>query len=298
LARDAAQPDRPDPDASSAAGVAAGSSKVLHLVRTGYTMHNREEEVTAISSFRDAGGEGRLAEVPRERAARVERPASFSEHVCQVLRDDIVSGLLPPGSRVTEASVMERTGVSRTPVREGLRRLEAEGLVITYRSRGTFVTYRLTAEEALLIYEVRLVLEPHLTRLAAERMTPDVLASIRGVLDRFDAAMDRANPREAGQLDADFHLTIYEASGSELLNVLRGYWTRLQLELSERVYATEVPRRFVSEHRGILEALERGDAPLAGERMAAHIEHGRKAIAKSLRESGPPARAGERPARP
>lgn len=217
-------------------------------------------------------------------ARRVERPVSFPEHVCQVLRDDIVSGRLPAGSRLTEAAVMERTAVSRTPVREGLRRLEAEGLVITHRSRGTFVTYRLDAEEALLIYDVRLVLEPHLTRLAAQRMRPEVLAAIRAGLERFDSAVDAAHPREAGGLDAAFHLTIYEASGSELLNVLRGYWTRMQLELSERVYATEVPRSFVGEHREILEAIEGGDAELAGQRMAGHIEHGRDVMARSLRE--------------
>src|SRR5579875_968162 len=94
---------------------------------------------------------------------RPERPPSLAEHVCRVIRDDILTGRLPAGARLTEAIVMERTGVSRTPVREGLRTLEGEGLVITYRSRGTFVTYRLTPQEAELIYDVRLVLEPHLT---------------------------------------------------------------------------------------------------------------------------------------
>ncbi len=69
-----------------------------------------------------------------------------AEHVCRVIRDDILTGRQPAGARLTEAMVMERTGVSRTPVREGLRTLEGEGLVITYRSRGTFVTYRLTPE--------------------------------------------------------------------------------------------------------------------------------------------------------
>jgi len=182
--------------------------------------------------------------------------------------------------------VMERTGVSRTPVREGLRTLEGEGLVITYRSRGTFVTYRLTADEAMLLYDVRLALEPHLTALATERMTPDVLTVVQNVLQRFVDALDAADAREAGQRDADFHLTIYEASGSELLSVLRGYWTRLQLELSERVYSAEVPRRFLDEHLAIYEAMSKGDAALAGERMSSHIEHGRTTLEKALREAG------------
>lgn len=213
---------------------------------------------------------------------RPQRPPSLAEHVCRVIREDILTGRQPAGARLTEATVMERTGVSRTPVREGLRTLEGEGLVITYRSRGTFVTYRLTPDEALLIYDVRLVLEPHLTRLAAERMTPETLASAESVLSRFVDALDAAEPREAGQLDADFHLAIYEASGSELLSVLRGYWTRLQLELSERVYVTELPRRFLDEHLSIFDALKDGDGPRAQKQMKIHIEHGRAAIAKAL----------------
>jgi DNA-binding GntR family transcriptional regulator len=215
---------------------------------------------------------------------RPERPPSLAEHVCRVLREDILSGALPAGARLTEAMVMERTGVSRTPVREGLRTLEGEGLVITYRSRGTFVTYRLTPDEAGLLYDVRLVLEPHLTALAAERMTPEVLQLVRGILDDFVASIgNESDPREAGRLDADFHLTIYEASGSELLSVLRGYWTRLQLELSERIYTTEVPRRFRDEHLAIYKALEDGNGALAEKRMRAHLEHGRSVLEKGLR---------------
>ncbi|MHB1838106.1 MAG: GntR family transcriptional regulator [Solirubrobacteraceae bacterium] len=214
---------------------------------------------------------------------RPERPPSLAEHVCRVIRDDILSGRVPAGARLTEAMVMDRTGVSRTPVREGLRTLEGEGLVLTYRSRGTFVTYRLTPEEAELVYDVRLVLEPHLTGLAAARMTPETLAQIESVLARFVDALDAAEPREAGQLDADFHMAIYEASGSELLSVLRGYWTRLQLELSERVYNTELPRQFLEEHLRIFEALRDGDADRARQQMLTHIEHGRATLVKALR---------------
>lgn len=216
--------------------------------------------------------------------AAIRRPLSFSEHVCQVIRDDILSGRLLAGTRLTEAMVMDRTGVSRTPVREGLRTLEGEGLVVTYRSRGTFVTYRLSPEEAKLVYDVRLVLEPHLTGLATERMTPGRLAIVESVLARFVDALDNAEPREAGQLDADFHLAIYEASGSELLSVLRGYWARLQLELSERVYNAELPRRFLDEHLSIVEALRDGDAARASRRMKLHIEHGKATIVKALKE--------------
>jgi DNA-binding GntR family transcriptional regulator len=213
--------------------------------------------------------------------APVELPPSLSEHVSHVLRDDILAGRLAPGERLTEALAIERTGASRTPVREGLRRLEAEGLVISQRSRGTYVTYRLSAEEASLIYDVRLALEPYLTRLAAERAAPAELAAIEAVLGRFSEALDD-EPSVAGQLDADFHLSIYEASGSELMSVLRGYWSRLQLELSRRVYSTEVPRRFLLEHEAIFDALKAGDGTGAAERMRKHVEHGRAALQRAF----------------
>jgi DNA-binding GntR family transcriptional regulator len=213
----------------------------------------------------------------------VRRPPSLSEHVCQVLRDDILSGRLEPGVRLTEATVMERTRVSRTPVREGLRRLEAEGLVISHRGRGTYITYRLSPDEAALIYRCRLVFEPYLSRLAAERIAPEELLLIEDILERFAAIGDEEAYR-AGQLDADFHLTIYEASRSELMSVLRGYWSRLQLELSERVYTAEVPRRFVDEHRAIFKALAAGDGELAAQEMHRHIEHGRDAMEKALHD--------------
>jgi DNA-binding GntR family transcriptional regulator len=68
-----------------------------------------------------------------------------------------------------------------------------------------------------------------------------------------------------------------------LLSVLRGYWTRLQLELSERIYTTEVPRRFLDEHLAIYKALADGNGALAEKRMRAHLEHGRSVLEKGLR---------------
>src|SRR3954452_721238 len=83
----------------------------------------------------------------------IERPPTLSQHVVQILRDDILSGRLAPGERLTESTIMARTGVSRTPVREGLRDLEAEGLVVSRRGRSSHITSRLTPEEAALVYE-------------------------------------------------------------------------------------------------------------------------------------------------
>ena len=119
-------------------------------------------------------------------------------------------------------------------------------------------------------------------------MTPEVLAAVEDVLARFVDALDAAEAREAGQLDADFHLTIYEASGSELMSVLRGYWTRLQLELSERVYNTELPRRFLDEHVAILDALGKATPARAGADAQAHRAqpHDAEGVPRSRRIRG------------
>ena len=122
------------------------------LCTPGTTTRPRKAAHMSISKGRVARRSDRYGLRRRDDCADVppERPPSLAEHVCRVIREDILTGRQPAGARLTEAMVMERTGVSRTPVREGLRMLEGEGLVITYRSRGTFVTYRLTPEEARL----------------------------------------------------------------------------------------------------------------------------------------------------
>lgn len=219
-------------------------------------------------------------------ATRISPPPSLSGHVLEVLRADILSGRIEPGTRLTEAAIIERTGVSRTPAREGLRRLEAEGLVATHRGRSAYVTYRLSGEEAQLIYECRLVLEPYLTRIAAERMTADELDALVGITTEF-AALSQEDAAAAGRLDAEFHLTIYEGSRSQLTSVLRGYWSRLQLELSERVYKREIPARFAAEHTAIQEALAARDGARADELMHEHIKHGQAVMKDALDSASP-----------
>jgi DNA-binding GntR family transcriptional regulator len=221
--------------------------------------------------------------VPPTAMPTAERPPSLAEHVRLVLREDILSGRFEPGTHLTEALVMERTGVSRTPAREGMRLLHVEGIVVFERGRGTYVAHQLSRDEASVIYGIRLVLEPELTRLAAERMTSTKLAKIEAVLQRFQAALDAgASGTELGQLDADFHHEIYLVSGSDLISIFRSYWSKLQFQLSVRIYKTETPSHFVDEHRAILRALAARDGEAASTAMAKHIAHGEKTLTESF----------------
>lgn len=225
----------------------------------------------------DEDGSGRLP--------TVEPPPSLAEHVRRVLRHDILSGRLAPGARLTEALVTERTGVSRTPAREGMRLLQAEGLVNAQRGRGTFVTERLTSEEALKIYGMRLVIEPFMTGLAAKRATTTELGRCEKLLARYsEAVKHESDSRTISSLDAQFHKAIYDGSHSALVAICHSYWAKLELQLSTRVYDRETPARFLAEHIAILTALRSGDDRAAGKLMTAHIRHGRDLVKESFTE--------------
>jgi DNA-binding GntR family transcriptional regulator len=225
----------------------------------------------------------RSTPAPTDSLPIVDRPPSLAEHVRRVLREDILAGRFEPGEHLTEARVMERTGVSRTPVREGMRLLQAEGLVLSERGRGTYVASQLTHDEAILMYECRLLIEPFMAALAAERMNPSRLVRIKASLDRWAVALEsQASSHEVARVDAEFHEAIYEASGSQLVAVFHAYWSKLQVELSTRVYSREPPDRFRREHDALFQALQKGDADAAAQSMRAHIEHGRRLLEESF----------------
>jgi DNA-binding GntR family transcriptional regulator len=203
----------------------------------------------------------------------------MAEYVRQVLSKDILQGRLKPGERLTEESVAKRTGVSRTPVREGLRLLESEGLVVTRRSRGSYVAALLSNEEMFTLYEARLVIEPYLTARAAVRTTAEGLDVIRSALERFtDRIREAANMLELSEMDATFHRAIYAASGSDLAGLFDLYWNRLHSSLSEVIYSAEDPQHFQSEHMEIFKALSSGDSELSRSRMYDHIRHGQEIL--------------------
>lgn len=215
----------------------------------------------------------------------VAKPPALSEHVAGVLRDDIYAGRLTPGDHLSEAFITGRTGVSRSPVREALRLLQAEGLVDSRRGRGAYVSFQLSAQEAQRIYHCRLEIEPFMTGLAAARATDADMRQFEEILARFTTAVDaHADGREISAIDSDFHSAIYDASHSALTVIFRSYWARLQMQLSTLVYGRETPARFYEEHVQILDAIRTRDTEAAESRMAAHIDHGMRRIAESYAE--------------
>src|SRR5712691_6044354 len=123
-----------------------------------------------------------------------ESPRSQSEAAYLLIRDRILSLALPPGSLVHEAQLREELSIGRTPIREALQRLAHEKLVRSVPHRGTFIT-DVNITDLARITEVRVVLEGHAARLAAERAGPHDRDAISDLLERLDA-VERTNQRE------------------------------------------------------------------------------------------------------
>ena len=190
----------------------------------------------------------------------------MAEAALAELQDSILSGALPPGSPLRLEELAARLGMSISPVREAVRRLESLGLAVHIPHRGARVS-ELALDDLRDTYEVRLVLEPLAVRRAAERFAARDAETARARLDEYADAHERGDLRTARDAHAGFHFTLYRASGSEwLLRLIRPAW-----ENCERYRAISLQRRSASEvereHLRILDACvhhepERGAAEL------------------------------------
>jgi DNA-binding GntR family transcriptional regulator len=187
----------------------------------------------------------------------------------------VLSGELLPGQQLVETTLAEWCGVSRTPIREALRRLEQDG-VISRTDRGLVVRER-SPEEILDIYETRIVLEALAARTAAARRSPFDVIRLQRMADRLEQ-LDTAAAGEAAmaELNREFHRLLWRATRSEpLIDLL----TRIDLHLSRYPATTlSAPGRWDEanrEHRAIIEAIEQQDPAAAAKHAADHFTRSR-----------------------
>ena len=140
--------------------------------------------------------------------------------VYTTLRDAIRSGLLKPGDRLMEIQVAKELGVSRTPVREASRRLEAEGMVVMVPRRGTYVS-SMSLRDINDVFEIREALETLAAGLAAERITDEELDELERIMVTMDEMVQQGKLDELVAMDIRFHEQIYAASRNvKLVNIL------------------------------------------------------------------------------
>lgn len=191
------------------------------------------------------------------------------------IRDAILSGALPPGQRVKERDVAEQMGISTTPVKEALRRLEQEGLVVSQPRRGAVVSTlaQIPVEE---IEEIRGLLEAMAARLAAERLSEADLARLGTLVEEMTVLTRemREPQRRIADVDA-FHRIILQGARNDFL--VRFVAT---LNPFERIHRTEYidpteAATILAEHRAIHEALAARDGEAAERLMFQHYDRGR-----------------------
>jgi DNA-binding GntR family transcriptional regulator len=215
-------------------------------------------------------------------AVAATRPA----HVYDRLKDAIITGTLRPLERISENKVAADFGLSRTPVRQALQRLEAEGLIQVVPKRGSFVS-RPTVEDILEIYQIRTPLEAVCARVAAERIEESQLT----LLDRLVRVEQARGPGRAADRSlraaAQFHAVIYGCSRNQRM-------ATLLVDLQNQVHRVRVlwPSTVArlgdtwSEHAAIVEALRARDGAAAERLMTEHLEKARLSTLHRILPSG------------
>ncbi|MGH3358294.1 MAG: GntR family transcriptional regulator [Nocardioidaceae bacterium] len=191
--------------------------------------------------------------------------SSKSDIVCAMLRELIISGELSPSEPLRQRDLAARFGVSQTPVREALRRLESEGLVVNDPHRGaTVIESRSgTVEDNS---QIRAALEPLGARLASRAITEEQLGALRRLNDEM-IGLDEGD-RRYGVLNREFHFIIYQAAASPmLLSMMRLLWQAMP----DGPKVTRSHRESTRQHDRLIAALANGDADAAAEITRLHI---------------------------
>lgn len=201
------------------------------------------------------------------------------------LRKAILSGELAAGSQLRQDEIAERFGMSRIPVREALRLLEAEGLVTLHPNRGAVVS-ALSLEEVLELLEIRIALECRALQIAIPNMVDADFDTAEDILAAYDAEPDAS---KWGGMNWNFHLALYApASRPRLLSMIETNYghvdrfTRLQVSLAT---GKDRPQH---EHHELLDLCRQGTVERAVKLLEDHILHTRKSLLAAVRRSAPP----------
>lgn len=194
------------------------------------------------------------------------------EQVADFLRERIISGVYPRGSRLKQAEIAEHLHLSITPVREALKLLEAEGYVSGDSYRGARVV-PFDASASAEILQLRLVLESQLVRGAVEKVTAQDITELKALGDEFEKAFVSGDRATARGINYRFHRRLYDvAAMPQTLHFVQILWARYPFDLINAVEGRG--KDAVKEHDEILHALTTGDASAAMLAMRKHIESG------------------------
>jgi DNA-binding GntR family transcriptional regulator len=212
--------------------------------------------------------------------------AEAVDRAYRAIRDGIVSGTFAQGAHITAQELAAATGLSRTPVREAMRRLHAEGLIHIIPNRGAFVA-SWSEQDVEQYYELVVLLESFAAELAARRIADEDLAELKALnaeLDRLCCESPASIPR-IKEVNDRFHEIVRRASGNTRVESYLGSMIEAELVVGTLAeYNPEELRRSAMQHAELVAAFEAGDPMWAKSVMATHILSARHAFLRSMRE--------------
>lgn len=203
--------------------------------------------------------------------------------VFNTLREAILRGELKPGERLMEIRLANKLGVSRTPIREAIRKLELEGLVLMIPRKGAEVA-QITEKSLRDVLEVRRALEDLAVQLACLRMSSQTLEDLKAAAKAFEEILGDEDITAVAEADVKFHDVIYMATDNQrlisLLNNLREQMYRYRVEYLKK---KECHKQLLWEHQEIIRAIEEGEIDVATQVTKQHIDNQVEAVSDTLR---------------
>lgn len=195
------------------------------------------------------------------------------KQVYHILRQAVIVGKLQPGEKLVERSLAKQLGVSRTPIRESIRKLELEGLVKHIPNRGVFVT-RISSKDVWDIYNIRSVLEGLVARMATKNAKTDELKNIERIVKSMESAVPKRNMDILSKLHIKYNKSLYSMANNprlyhmccNLMDYVVGF-TRIGYAVPGRIYEA------TKEHRLLFETIKQCDSHKAEEIARKHVEN-------------------------
>lgn len=207
------------------------------------------------------------------------------EVIFNTLREAIIVGELKPGERLMEVKLADKMGVSRTPVREAIRKLELEGLVEMLPRKGAHVA-DLSVKDIINVLEVRSTLDGLASSLSAARITDDEIKELKHVLAQFATHVEKDNLQGVIKKDVEFHGIIYRSSRNEKLIQISNN-LREQVQRFRVIYIKDFSssKDLIREHTEIFDAIAGRDADAAMKCAQKHIKKQEESIIKAIKKN-------------
>ncbi|MBS3975731.1 MAG: GntR family transcriptional regulator [Syntrophomonadaceae bacterium] len=214
---------------------------------------------------------------------KLESYKPLREIVFEALREAIMSGRLRPGERMMEVQLAEELGVSRTPVREAIRKLELEGFAVMIPRKGAYVS-DLSIKDIADVFEIRGALEALASGLAAERISPGEMEELERLLVQVSECAEDQDLDRLVDIDTQFHAVLYRASRNDrLAQMINTLWEQVQRFRRTTMGSPGRMRETLEEHRKIVDAIADRNVNLANALAIEHMENAENRMLEAVR---------------